>query len=34
MSLGPDLVAQLQRKIDLMNAHWMDYDSLFTAPNP
>ncbi len=34
MRLGPDLVAQLQRKIDLMNAHWMDYDRLFTAPNP
>jgi hypothetical protein len=34
MRLGPDLVAQLQRKIDLMNAHWLDYDRLFTAPNP
>jgi hypothetical protein len=34
MRLGPDLVAQLQRKIDLMNAHWRDYDRLFTAPNP
>jgi hypothetical protein len=34
MRLGPDLVAQLQRKIDLMNAHWKDYDRLFTAPNP
>ena len=34
MRLGPDLVAQLQRKIDLMNAHWADYDRLFTVPNP
>lgn len=34
MRLGPDLVAQLQRKIDLMNAHWTDYDVLFTKPNP
>lgn len=34
MRLGPDLAAQLKRKIDLMNAHWMDYDRLFTAPNP
>ena len=34
MRLGPGLPAQLQRKIALMNAHWMDYDRLFTAPNP
>ncbi len=34
MRLGPSLVAQLQRKIDIMNSHWMDYDRLFTAPNP
>ena len=34
MRLGPDIVAQLKRKIDLMNAHWIDYDRLFTAPNP
>ncbi len=34
MRLGPDLPAQLKRKIDLMNAHWQDYDRLFTAPNP
>ena len=34
MRLGPDLVSQLQRKIDTMNAHWMDYDRLFTKPNP
>ena len=34
MQLGPDLPAQLQRKIDTMNAHWTDYDRLFTRPNP
>jgi hypothetical protein len=34
MRLGPDIVAQLKRKVDLMNAHWKDYDRLFTAPNP
>ena len=34
MRLGPDLSAQLKRKIDLMNAHWTDYDRLLTAPNP
>ncbi len=34
MRLGPNLSAQLKRKIDIMNAHWADYDRLFTAPNP
>ena len=34
MRLGPDLAVQLKRKIDIMNAHWMDYDRLFTKPNP
>ncbi|HEY5552852.1 MAG TPA: hypothetical protein VIK52_13245 [Opitutaceae bacterium] len=34
MRLGPDLPSQLKRKIDIMNAHWMDYDRLFTAPKP
>jgi hypothetical protein len=34
MKLGPDITAQLKRKIDLMNAHWLDYDRLFTKPNP
>jgi hypothetical protein len=34
MRLGPDLVAQLKHKVDLMNAHWKDYDRLSTAPNP
>ena len=34
MRLGPGVPAQLKRKIDLMNAHWADYDRLFTRPNP
>ena len=33
MRLGPDLLQQLQRKIDTMNAHWRDYDRIFTIPN-
>jgi hypothetical protein len=33
MRLGPNLLAQLQRKIDTMNAHWRDYDRIFTPPN-
>jgi len=33
MRLGPDLVEQLKRKISTMNAHWRDYDRIFTAPN-
>ena len=32
--LGPDLPAQLKRKMDVMNAHWEDYKRLFTTPNP
>jgi hypothetical protein len=32
--LGPDLPAQLKKKIDIMNAHWEDYQRLFTVPNP
>jgi hypothetical protein len=34
MRLGPDLPAQLKRKIDLMNSKWEDYKRLFTVPNP
>jgi hypothetical protein len=34
MRLGPDLPAQLGRKIAIMNVHWRDYDRLFTVPNP
>ena len=33
MRLGPDLLSQLQTKIDTMNAHWTDYDRIFTKPN-
>jgi hypothetical protein len=31
--LGPDLIAQLQKKLDIMNAHWEDYERVFTTPN-
>jgi hypothetical protein len=34
MRLGPDIQAQIKDKIDIMNAHWRDYDRLFTVPNP
>ena len=34
MRLGPDVASQLKHKIDIMNAHWRDYDRLFTVPNP
>jgi hypothetical protein len=34
MRLGPNVAAQLKHKIDVMNAHWRDYDRLFTSPNP
>jgi hypothetical protein len=34
MRLGPNLPVQLKHKIDLMNAHWKDYDRIFTVPNP
>jgi hypothetical protein len=34
MRLGPYVAAQLKHKIDVMNAHWRDYDRLFTVPNP
>lgn len=29
--LGPDIVAQLRRKLEVMNAHWEDYERLFQA---
>lgn len=32
--LGPDLPNHLRRKIDIMNAHWQDYNRLTTVPNP
>jgi hypothetical protein len=34
MRLGPNITDQIQHKIDVMNAHWRDYDRLFTSPNP
>ena len=34
MRLGPNVSAQIKHKIDIMNAHWRDYDRLFTSPNP
>jgi hypothetical protein len=34
MRLGPHVTAEIKHKIDVMNAHWRDYDRLFTAPNP
>jgi len=34
MHLGPDVAAKIKDKIDTMNAHWRDYDRLFTVPNP
>ncbi|MBW8814015.1 MAG: hypothetical protein JF588_11375 [Caulobacterales bacterium] len=34
MRLGPDTPRQLKHKVDIMNAHWRDYDRLFTVPNP
>lgn len=27
--LGPDIVAQLRKKLEVMNAHWEDYERLF-----
>ena len=34
MRLGPNVTAQIKHKIEVMNAHWRDYDRLFTSPNP
>ena len=34
MRLGPNVAAQIKHKIATMNAHWLDYDRLFTKPNP
>ena len=31
--LGPDLIDQLRKKINIMNAHWIDYNKIFTRPN-
>ncbi len=32
--LGLTLIEQLQKKLKIMNAHWNDYDHIFTGPNP
>lgn len=32
--LGPNISTSLKRKVDIMNAHWRDYDRLFSVPNP
>jgi hypothetical protein len=34
MRLGPNVSSEIKHKIDTMNAHWRDYDRLFTQPNP
>ena len=34
MRLGPDITVAIKHKVDVMNAHWRDYDRLFTTPNP
>lgn len=34
MMLSPDLPDQLKKKINIMNSKWLDYDRLFTRPNP
>lgn len=34
MRLGPDIREALRHKVRTMNAHWRDYDRLFTIPNP
>lgn len=34
LRLGPDLRDALRQKVKTMNAHWRDYDRMFTIPNP
>jgi hypothetical protein len=34
MRLGETTADALKHKIDVMNAHWNDYDRLFSVPNP
>jgi hypothetical protein len=34
MRLGPDVAAEILHKVNVMNAHWRDYDRIFTVPNP
>lgn len=31
--LSPELKMQLKLKLKIMNAHWLDYDRIFTTPN-
>lgn len=33
MLYGPDIIKELQRKINMMNDHWEDYKRMFTTPN-
>ncbi len=33
MRLGPNLPDELKQKVDIMLAHWKDYDRMFTPPN-
>ena len=30
---GPDIIEQLKLKLKIMNAHWLDYNRIFTTPN-
>ena len=32
--LGPGIVEQMHKKINIMNAHWEDYKRIFDTPNP
>lgn len=32
-NFSPDLAGQLQKKIDIMMAHWLDFNRLFARPN-
>lgn len=32
--LSPNILDQLQRKLDISNAHWLDYRRVFTTPAP
>jgi hypothetical protein len=34
MRLGPNTRDTMRHKVNVMNAHWRDYDRLFVAPNP
>jgi hypothetical protein len=34
MKLGPNFQSVLRQKVRTMNAHWRDYERLFTMPNP